>query len=76
MCIRNLTYFLAQLEKLHRLFSGLYQFLDVILEGPAQEYVAQVKNILTIDNALARGDQEKRQARMKSLKDVSEGREN
>ena len=76
MCILDLTDFLAQLDKLLRFFSGLCRFLEVILESPAQEFLAQVNNILTIDDALARGDQEKRQARMKSLKDVSEGKEN
>ena len=76
MCILDLTDFLAQLDKLLSFFSGLCRFLEVILESPAQEFLAQVNNILTIDDALARGDQEKRQARMKSLKDVSEGKEN
>ena len=76
MCIRNLTYFLARLEKLLRLFSGLYQFLEVILEGPTQEYVAHVKKILAIDEVLPWENQEKRHAQIKSLKDVSEGKEN
>lgn len=77
-CIHDLNDFLAQLDKLLSFFSGLCRFLEDILEGPTKEFLAQVNNIVTIDNALAGGDQEKSQARMEmeSLKLVSEGKEN
>ena len=71
-CIDNLTHFLEHLDKLVIFFSSLYHFVDVIHDGPAQEFLAQVKNMVTIDGALAHGDQERRRARKKSLKEVSQ----
>lgn len=70
-CIDNLTHFLEHLDKLVVFFSSLYHFVDVIHEGPAQEFLAQVNNMIKVDGALANGDQEQRRARKKSLKDVS-----
>ena len=52
-------------------FSSLYHCVNIIHDGPAQEFLAQVKNMVAIDGALAHGDQERRRARKKSLKEVS-----
>ena len=57
-CIDNLTHFLEHLDKLVIFFSSLYHFVDVIHEGPAQEFLAQMNNMVHVDGALARGDRE------------------
>ena len=69
-CIDNLTEFQEHLGKLVTFFSSLNDFIDIIHDGHALEFLNQVNNIVILDQNAAQGDQEQRRARKRYLKDV------